>query len=126
MLFEEFVEDSRGRYETHTCDNTHEAQAEAGGLLPTQGKLGCIAIPSFLKAKQDDTKQRILYNRKGKLIKIRGLLIINNLKSDFTYTDYNFEISLDMGSRDTLWAKVLLHKHENLNSDPQDPQESQV
>lgn len=110
----------------HNCDNTHEAQAEAGGLLLTQGKLGCIATPSFLKTKQDDTKQIILHNRKGKLIKIGGLLIINNLKSDFTYTDYNFEISPDMGSRDTLWAKVLSHKHENLNSEPQDPQESQV
>lgn len=110
----------------HNCDNTHEAQAEAGGLLQTQGKLGCIAIPSFLKAKQDETKWIILYKRKRKLINIRGLLIINNLKYDFTYTDYNFEISPDMGSRDTPWVKVLLHKHENLNSDPQDPQESLV
>lgn len=63
----------------HNCDNTHEAEAEAGGLLQTQGKLGCIAIPSFLKTKQDETKRISLYKRKGKLIKIRGLLIINNL-----------------------------------------------
>lgn len=91
-----------------------------------RGSLGYIAIPSFLKAKQDETKQIILYKRKGKLIKIRGLLIISNLKSDFTYTDYNFEMSPDMGSRDTLWVKGLLYEHENLNSDPQDPQESQL
>lgn len=35
-------------------------------------------------------------------------------------------MSPDMGSRDTPWVKVLLYEHENLNSDPQDPQESQV